>query len=123
MGVQTRVLTSALHSLSPGARVRHPDHGDGVVAEILPLDKRNEPYRIAFDNGESHQYSMQLAAEFIMDKDGLVCGHAGATSLTESRLTTESPTSTAYSWQPSSSQRRMAWCVLVDVHESNENMR
>ena len=92
MGVQTRVLTSALHSLSPGARVRHPDHGDGVVAEILPLDKRNEPYRIAFDNGESHQYSMQLAAQFITDRDGLVCARACATGLTESCLATESPT-------------------------------
>ena len=37
---------------------------------------RSRPYRIVFDNGESYQYSKQLAAEFVKDKDGLVCARA-----------------------------------------------
>ena len=64
--MQSGVSTRVLHNILPKARVHHPVHGDGVVAKILPHDKRNKPYNIVFDNGESHHYSMQSAAKFIM---------------------------------------------------------
>ena len=65
MGVQSGVPIRVLHNLMPGARVQHPVHGDGVVSEILPLDKRNKPYKIVFDNGEIHHYSMLSATKFM----------------------------------------------------------
>ena len=68
MSLQTGILTRVLHDLLPGAKVRHPVHGDGVVREILPHDKRNKPYKIAFSNGETHNYSMQSAAKIVSCK-------------------------------------------------------
>ena len=68
MSVQYGVPVRVLHDLLPGVRVQHPVHGDGVVAEILPRDKRNKPYKITFDNGEIHNYSISSAAKFMKDQ-------------------------------------------------------
>ena len=72
--MQSGVPTHVLHDPFPGATVHHPVRGTGAVTEILRHDKRNKPYKITFDNGETHHYSMQSAAKFMTDKRLLQSG-------------------------------------------------
>ena len=46
-----------------GVRVEHPQRGLGTVVEMLVDDSRKKPCKVAFDNGEVHQYSKESAAK------------------------------------------------------------
>ena len=65
MNLQSGVHVQVLHNLLPGMRVQHSVHGDGVVVGVEPRDKRNRPYKVTFDNGEVHHYSIRSAAKLI----------------------------------------------------------
>ena len=56
-------LLTVQQSLKLGTRVEHPQRGLGVVEDVIPDDPRDKPYKITFDNGESHQYSLESAAK------------------------------------------------------------
>jgi hypothetical protein len=72
-GSYPRVFT-ALEALVEGARVLHDGRGPGYITEVDLNDPRGKPYRVVFDSGEVHSYSMLSAAKLKVHHDGEVNG-------------------------------------------------
>jgi hypothetical protein len=49
--------------LKPGMKVDHAVHGLGTIIEVDCHNDRAKPYKVQFDNGETHQYSEESAVK------------------------------------------------------------
>jgi hypothetical protein len=67
-GTYPRVFT-ALEALVEGARVLHDGRGPGYITQVELNDPRGKPYRVAYDSGEVHSYSMLSAAKLQVHHD------------------------------------------------------
>jgi hypothetical protein len=47
----------------------HDEHGSGYIAEVNLNEKRGKPYRVRFDSGEVHAYSLSSALKLRVKRD------------------------------------------------------
>jgi hypothetical protein len=63
-----RVMATS-KALGVGARMLHDEHGSGYIAEVNLNEKRGKPYRVRFDSGEVHAYSLSSALKLRVKRD------------------------------------------------------
>jgi hypothetical protein len=62
--IPTLLLAALPHENA--VRLYHEVHGYGRIAEIVKDDPREKPYRVTFDSGEQHCYSVQSAVKLTL---------------------------------------------------------